>query len=67
MHRRLIIYQKLSAYLFALGILFYVVNDSLLKRKVPIEIVDYFLFFSLGIFIGVNICIDVMRNNSKNK
>jgi hypothetical protein len=65
MYRRLIIYQKNSIYLFAANIGFYILNDSILKKAVPIEIVGYSLFLSLGFFIGVNICIDVLWKEAK--
>jgi hypothetical protein len=65
MYKRLIIYQKISIYLFALNMGFYIINDSVLKKAIPIEIVGYSLFLSLGLFIGVNICIDVLRKDSK--
>ena len=65
MYKRLIIYQKISIYLFAANMGFYILNDSVLKKAVPIEIVGYSLFLSLGLFIGVNICIDVLRKESK--
>jgi len=44
---------------------FYILNDSVLKKAFPIEIVGYSLFLILGLFIGVNICIDVLRKESK--
>jgi hypothetical protein len=65
MYKRLIIYQKISIYLFALNMGFYILNDSVLKKAIPIEIVGYSFFLSLGLFIGVNICIDVLRKDSK--
>jgi hypothetical protein len=65
MYKRLITYQKISIYLFAANMGFYVLNDSVLKKVVPIEIVGYSLFLSLGLFIGVNVCIDVLRKESK--
>jgi hypothetical protein len=65
MYKRLIIYQKISIYLFAANMGFYILNDSILKKVVPIEIVGYSLFLSLGFFIGVNICIDLLRKASK--
>ena len=65
MYKRLIIYQKISIYLFAANMGFYILNDSILKKAVPTEIVGYSLFLSLGLFIGVNICIDVLRKESK--
>ena len=65
MYKRLIIYQKISIYLFAANMGFFILNDSILKKAVPNEIVGYSLFLSLGLFIGVNICIDVLRKESK--
>ena len=65
MYKRLIIYQKISIYLFVANMGFYILNDSILKKAVPIEIVGYSLFLSVGFFIGVNICIDVLRKESK--
>ncbi len=65
MYKRLIIFQKVSIYLFAANMGFYILNDSILKKAVALESVGYSLFLSLGFFIGVNICIDVLRKESK--
>ena len=65
MYKRLIIYQKISIYLFVANMGFYILNDSILKKAVPIEIVGYSLFLSVDFFIGVNICIDVLQKESK--
>jgi hypothetical protein len=65
MYKRLIIYQKISIYFFVANMGFYILNDSVLKKTVPIEVVGYSLFLSLGFFVGVNICIDALRKESK--
>ena len=61
MVKRLSLYSKISIYFFASSIAFYVFNEAILKYKVPLEIVGYLIFFSLGLFIGTQCCIDVIR------
>ena len=58
---RFTLYSQISIYFFALSVAFYLFNDAVLKYKVPLEIVGYLIFFSLGIFIGTQCCIDVIR------
>ncbi len=65
MIKRLSLYSKISSFIFAASIGLHMVNDIFLKKKVPGEIIGYVFWFSLGLFIGVNCCIDVVKRFRK--
>jgi hypothetical protein len=67
MSKRLLFYEKGSRYFFLINIFIYILNGTLLKKIIPIEIIGYFFFLSLGIFIGVQCCVSQIRINNTNK
>ena len=65
MVKRLNLYSRISSLLFVASILFYVLNDAIFESRVPLEIVGYIIFFSLGAFVGVQCCIDLLKKSKK--
>jgi hypothetical protein len=55
----------LSFFLFC--ILIFIVNNVFLKNKIPKDLLGYFLFFSLGIYIGFNVCLSEFKRITKIK
>ena len=51
--------------LFILSIIIWIGNDAFLNKVIPEEVVGYFLFFSMGLFIGIQCCIDALRRLPK--
>ena len=67
MIKTLNLYSKISVFVFGSSILLWIINDAILKAKIPIEIVGHIFFLSLGLFIGVHSCIDVIKRSTNNK
>ena len=65
MVKRLNLYSNISIYFFALSAAFYIFNEAVLKYAVPLEIVEYLIFFSLEIFIGTQCCVNVIRRSKE--
>jgi hypothetical protein len=65
MYKRINILHRifLSFFIFSLGL--YVVNDSILRKWIPIEIVGYIVFLSLGIYVGFHVCLDELKRMNK--
>ncbi len=67
MNRNLQLYSKIAIVLLVSSISLWMLNDLILNMKIPIEIIGYIVFFSLGIFIGVHCCIDAIKRHSINQ
>ena len=63
-NRRLRVYQKIITYFFIFNIIFYIINDAFFRNAIPLEIIGYMFFLSLGIYIGFHVCIhEIKRQN----
>jgi hypothetical protein len=67
MSKRLIIFHRVALvfFLFSLGL--YIVNDAFLKKKIPLELIGYMVFLSLGIYVGFHLCLDEVKRMNKKK
>jgi hypothetical protein len=65
MYKRINILHRifLSFFLLSLGV--FIVNDSILKKRIPIEIVGYIFFLSLGIYVGFHVCLDELKRMNR--
>lgn len=60
------LYENIIAVLFMIGIVLDVINKKLLKNLIPEEIVGYFFWFTLGLFLGYKICKQGMKTKINN-
>ncbi len=60
------LYENIIAVLFMIGIVLDVINKKVLKNLIPEEIVGYFFWFTLGLFLGYKICKQGMKTKINN-
>ena len=67
MSKRIFLFHRIAAvfFLFSLGLC--VITGSFLKSRIPIEIVGYLVFLSLGLYVGFQVCLGEIKRmiNSK--
>jgi hypothetical protein len=54
--KRFNIFQQLLAVFFIIGLFLDSINIKVFNSAIPSEIVDYFFWLSLGLFLGFRIC-----------
>ena len=67
MHKRIIIIHRLAEISFSSSIALYLINDTLLKKKIPLEIVGYILFLNLGFYVGFHLALREVERERKKK
>lgn len=66
MHKRINIIRKLASAFFMFSLGLYIVNDALLKKRIPLEIIGYVVFLSVGFYIGFHLALsEVERESSR--
>jgi hypothetical protein len=43
------------------------VNDALLKKKIPTDLIGYLVFLSLGLYVGFHVCQDEVKRIANGK
>jgi hypothetical protein len=51
--------------IFSLGL--YIINDALLKSKMPTDLIGYLVFLSLGLYVGFHACLQEMKRLTNDK
>jgi len=64
MPNRYFIFHRIFLFFFGFNIVFYIVNDAFLK-KIPLEIVGYSFFLSLGLYVGFHVCLGEVKRRAK--
>jgi hypothetical protein len=57
MSQRIFILHKIAAILFLASLGLYIINESFLNSRIPIEIIGYLVFLSLGLYVGFHVCL----------
>ena len=67
MNNRFRLYHRIALCLFIFSFGLYILNDTLLKKKIPIELIGYLVFLSLGLYVGFHVCLDEVKRMSNKK
>jgi hypothetical protein len=65
MYKRINIIHRLAVGFFLFSIGLYIVNDAFLKNKIPLDIIGYLTFLSLGFYAGFHVCLDEIKRVEK--
>lgn len=66
MNRRIIIIENVLAILFLIALVLDLINKYILRNYIPNEIIAYFFWFFIGLFIGFKICkLEFIKNEKE--
>jgi len=66
MYKRINSIHRLSVGFFLFSIALYIVNDAFLKKKIPLDVVGYLVFLSLGFYVGFHVCLSEIKRMKRN-
>jgi len=61
------LFHKVALFLFLFSIGLFILNGTFLKKKIPIELVGYLVFLSLGLYVGFHFCLDEVKRMMNRK
>jgi hypothetical protein len=61
MYKRINIIHRLALGFLGFSLGLYIVNDAFLKKKIPLEIIGYLVFLSLGFYVGFHVCLGEIK------
>jgi hypothetical protein len=61
MSKRIFLFHRIAAVFFLFSLGFCVITGSFLKSRIPIEIVGYLVFLSLGLYVGFQVCLGEIK------
>jgi len=67
MSKRLILFHRITLLFFIFSFGLYFVNDALLKKKIPTDLIGYLVFLSLGLYVGFHVCQDEVKRMANGK